>query len=357
MAEIWRLLDTGLAAPSRNVALNRALLEARDADEISSSLRFGRFTRCVLLGYRDSIQQVVDVGYCHDKAIELQRRITSGTATYVDEGQLLWELYLHRRDVGAVAMRAIVKRICHAAAVGLSALGFDARFRPSGDIEVDGRTISTLTCGVDGDAILVQSLLLMHVDLPKMAGALRLPGGKIGVSAIDLMRERIVGLDDLPGRETDAHVVKHNLVEAFESEFDVELREADLSLSEEARYQAAMSQLESRDSREIASPASELAVVEGSHKVGNGLLRVLLSYDAAIGVIRQVWFWGDVAMRPRRSLPDLEAALRDIPLTRVAQRIESFFRSRPVNMGTLTTGDFVAALRLAVRQPYLARDT
>jgi len=51
---------------------------------------------------------------------------------------------------------------------------------------------------------------------------------------------------------------------------------------------------------------------------------------------------------------DLEAALRDLPLDRLEPKVERFFASRPVDMLTLTPADFVAVVRLALKQPLLA---
>src|SRR2546421_8801501 len=134
MSAIWRLLDTGLALPARNIALNRALLEARGADEIPSTLRFARSTRCVVLGYLESAEQVLDVGFCRVHGIPIQRRLTSSPAAYLDERQLLWELYVHRRELGASELRTVVRRICHAAATALAAFRIDAHYRGPGDI-------------------------------------------------------------------------------------------------------------------------------------------------------------------------------------------------------------------------------
>ncbi len=47
MAEMWRVIDTGLRAVAQNIALDRALLEARRAEEIPSTLRFCRFAPSV----------------------------------------------------------------------------------------------------------------------------------------------------------------------------------------------------------------------------------------------------------------------------------------------------------------------
>src|SRR5262245_46121113 len=139
MSEVWRVIDTGLRPAAQNIALNRALLEARLAEEIPSTLRFLRFAPSALLGFRQSAKQEFNLDYCRAHDIVVQRRITGGGARYADETQLEWELYLHRRDTGSDNMTVIAKRICHAAATAISALGVDARFRPHNDVEVDGR--------------------------------------------------------------------------------------------------------------------------------------------------------------------------------------------------------------------------
>ena len=48
MVEMWRVIDTGLRAAAQNIALDRALLEARNAEEIASTLRFYRVAPAVL---------------------------------------------------------------------------------------------------------------------------------------------------------------------------------------------------------------------------------------------------------------------------------------------------------------------
>src|SRR5688572_26960549 len=98
MGEIWRLVDTGLRPAAQNIALNRALLEARHAEEIPSTLRFLRFTPSALLGFQQSAEQEFHLDYCRAHNIAIQRRITGGASRYTDEAQLEFELYLHQRD-------------------------------------------------------------------------------------------------------------------------------------------------------------------------------------------------------------------------------------------------------------------
>ena len=69
MADHWRLIDSGLRPPAQHVALNRALLEARRADEVPSTLRFLRFPRCALIGCDRSIPQEIDPERCRSAGL------------------------------------------------------------------------------------------------------------------------------------------------------------------------------------------------------------------------------------------------------------------------------------------------
>ncbi|MBI4188989.1 MAG: lipoate--protein ligase family protein [Betaproteobacteria bacterium] len=355
MSEMWRVIDTGLRPAAQNIALNRALLEARQAEEIPSTLRFLRFAPSALLGYHQSAEQELNLDYCRAHNIAIQRRITGGGAIYFDETQLGWELYLHKRDVGTADMQAIAKRICHAAATAISALGVDARYRPRNDIEVDGRKISGTGGAFDGDALLYQGTLLIDFDVGKMLRVLRIPAEKSSDKAIASARERVANLKDLLGRRPDLALIRNNLTEAFESEFGVEFHEGDLTLTEHARYRIALAEIDTHDwINLVRRPASDMPVYEAAQKFAGGTLRVSLTYDRLKHRIRQAWFTGDIFVSPRRAIADLEAALRDTSVERLEHNIRTFFAGRQADMLSLTPDDFVAVMQLAVKQPIAA---
>jgi lipoate---protein ligase len=350
--ENWRVIDTGLRPAAQNIALNRALLEARQAEEIPSTLRFLRFTPSALLGYHQSAEQELNLDYCRANQIEIQRRITGGGAIYFDETQIGWELYLHKRDVGTADMQAISRRICHAAATAISALGVDARYRPRNDIEVDGRKISGTGGAFDGDALLFQGTLLIDFDVEKMLRVLRISAEKLSDKAIATARERVANLRELLGRAPDPAQVRRNITEAFESEFDVEFGEGDLTLSEHRRYQTALSEIDTPDWVNLVTrPAADMPILEGVQKFAGGLLRAAVTLDTRTQTLRQVWFTGDIFISPRRTVTDLEAALRDLPLDRLETRVQSFFSERKADMLSLAPQDFITVVRLAVKQP------
>ena len=351
MVDAWRLLDTGLASAARNIALNRALLEARDADEIPGTLHFLRYAPSVLIGCRQSVAQEADLAECQALGIAVQRRVTGGNAWLVNERALGWELYLHRREVGMAGLASITARIGNAAAAAVAALGLDARYRAPGEIEVDCRAVGAIACAVEGDALLVQGVLVIDADPARLARVLRLPGGR-GAAAIAAVQARVAGIGDLLGLRADVRRLKHNVAEAFESEFDVELREGDLTLTEDARYTSALGEVQTADWLDLVSnPVADMPLLQGG--VRGGQLRASLKYERPSRTIRQIWFACETVVA-RRVLGELEAALRDCPLERLAARVERFFSGSAGATPGATPEDFVNVVKLAIGEPLAA---
>ena len=356
MNNTWRIIDTGLRPAAENMALNRALLEARQADEIPSTLRFLRFKPCALLGFHQSAEQELNLEYCAENGVEIQRRITGGGAIYFDETQIGWELYLHKRDLGTADMTQISRRICEAAARGMSALGVDAKFRPRNDIEVDGKKISGTGGAFDGDALMYQGTLLIQFDVEKMLRVLRIPAEKLSDKAIASARERVANLADLIGRVPDMEEVKAALAEAFASEFSVAFETGDLTDSELNRYDEALAEIDHPDWVSMLSkPVADMPLVEAVQKFSGGLLRVRVAYDRKMQRIKQVWLTGDVFVSPKRTIADLESALRDIAAEQLKQKVQDFFAQREVDMLTLTPDDFVAVIQMAITQDQMVK--
>ena len=349
MGKIWRVVDTGLRPAAENIALNRALLEARQAGEIPNTLRFLRFQPSALLGYHQSAEQELDLDYCRANAITVQRRITGGGAIYFDETQIGWELYLTKDALGCADMAQIARRICEAAARGISALGVEARYRPRNDIEVEGKKISGTGGAFEGNALMYQGTLLVQFDVGKMLRVLRIPAEKLSDKAIASARERVTNLADLLGQVPDLEAVKAAMTGAFAKEFGVSFASCSLAAAELARYQDALAEIDHPDwINLIDRPVADMPLLEAVRKFPGGLLRVSLAFDARAARIKQVWFSGDFFVSPKRAVADLEAALRNVPLDGIEEIIRCFFARQQVDLLMLTPDDFAAVIRQAV---------
>jgi lipoate-protein ligase A len=345
----WRLIDTGIRRAAENFAFNRAILEARKQDAIPSTLRFLQFGPSALLGFHQSAEQELDLDYCRAHGIDIQRRITGGGALYMDETQFGWELYLRKSDVGSGDMGAIAKRICEAAARAISSLGVDARFRPRNDIEVNGRKVSGTGGAFDGDALLYQGTLLVEFDVERMVRCLRIPVEKIRDKAIADARERVVNLKELLGAAPPLDEVKRRIADSFAQEFGVAFERGDVTPVEEKLFAEALAQIDTPEwVNLVEKPRSDLPILEAAQKFAGGMLRAAVAYDRTARRIKQVWFTGDIFVNPRRTVNDLEAALKDVSAEDAEGIVTRFFAERTVDMLTLTPADFVTVLRQAV---------
>ncbi|MDH4275053.1 MAG: lipoate--protein ligase family protein [Gammaproteobacteria bacterium] len=349
-ARRWRVIDTGLRRAAENMAINQAMLEAHKEGLIPHTLRFLQFTPSALLGYHQSAEQELDLDYCRQQGIEIQRRITGGGAIYFDEAQIGWELYIDKQTLGTQDMSSIAQLVCEAAALGMRRLGVDARFRPRNDIEVDGRKISGTGGAADGDSILYQGSLLVDFDVERMLRVLRVAAEKLSGKSIASARERVANLKDLLGEAPTMTVVKSVMTQAFAQAFGVVFDDAiDLTEIEVAKFHAALIEMDTPQwVHLIQRPRSEAPIVTSLYKCQGGLMRVAIAMDVVQRSIKQIWITGDIFVNPRRMVLDLEAALKDTPIAELRTRIERFFDEYPVEMLKLTRRDFITAIESAL---------
>jgi len=160
----------------------------------------------------------------------------------------------------------------------------------------------------------------------------------------------VIDLHDLLGAAPPLAEVKARLQAAFAEAFDVAFAPGELNETERRLFDEALAEIDTPQwVHLLRKPRAELPILESSQKFAGGLLRAAVTYDRPGERIKQVWFTGDFFVNPRRTVADLEAALKDAPLQDVPRCIDFFFQARAVDMLTLTPGDFAAAVDAAVR--------
>jgi lipoate-protein ligase A len=354
MTRHWRVADTGLRPAAQNIALDRALLEARKADEISATLRFYRTTSSVLLGLQDSAAQEIHDEYCRANGIAVQRRITGGPSYYTDPVQIGWSLYVQKQELGADDLRSASRQLCHALSAAVSALGTEARVRRHDEVEIDGRTVGGCGVGSDDEAVVFHGWVYVALDLGTLVQALRLPATYAFEQLTAAAGERFTDLATALGHAPQLRQLKANIVEAFESAHDAEFAEGDLTLTEESRYRDALPEIDTTGWVDLAArPLAEAPQLEAVHHSATGVLRAALLVDAHAQNLRRIWFATDNPPNPRRMLLDLEAELHDVPFSGVTRRIERFFGSRPAD-DALKADDVVTVIARALRRPLIA---
>jgi len=354
MAGTFRVVDTGLLTGRENIALDHALLEARVAGEIGDTIRFISFKPCALVGRHQDLAQELNLDACKERGVQTVRRITGGGALYMDECQLGWALVCDRRSLGKATLPEITEAICTAAAVSLSKLGVDARFRPRNDIEIEGRKVSGTGGFFDGNVLMFQGTVILDLDPARMAAVLNVPQAKLEKRQLEGVAARVTSLRAELGAMPAPDAVKAALLEGFREVLGLDTVPDELSAAEQARADEAYNEEIGTEEfvAEICDPAREAGVLVGQNRARNltAYLRVEGPQDRRV---REVLFVGDVFVTPPRALLDLEGHLRGVQLAEIEAKTEQFFADSGAALLGVTPADFSTALLDAAAQPAL----
>ena len=346
-----RIIDTGLLSGAENMAWDEALLTARGQGIIPDTLRYLRFSPPVaLVGYHQAVDEEIRTEYCRQEGIEINRRITGGGAVYFDQGQLGWELIASRKSLGlGMTMEAITGAICRAAALGLKTLGIEAGFRPRNDIEIEGRKISGTGAAFEGDVFLFQGTLLIDFNLEHLIKALRIPVEKLNRKEMTSARERVTSLREQLGKAPLLTEVKKALEKGFSMGLGLCFHSGEITGEEKILFQQFLPKMQSADwIQGTRIPFRPQGVLHSIHKEDGGLIRSAVRVDLKKERIKDLLITGDFFLHPRRTIYDLEAALKNTEVKNLKKEIEKFFLNHQVEMLGLDWKDFYEAISLAL---------
>lgn len=352
MAPRFRVIDTGLREGRANIAFDQALVLAHRSGIAPDTIRFLRFPPTALIGRHQALSHEIRLGHCRARGVGVARRITGGGAIYFDEGQLGWELVFGRGTLGIGSLADLTRKICEAAALGISKLGVEASYRPRNDIEVDGRKLCGTGGFFDGDTLFYQGTLLIDMDPAEMVAALRVPEAKLRKRDLDSAAQRVVTLrallgDGLPGLPE----IQAAMLRGFEEGLGIETEWREPSPTEERLAQEHFEDEIGTDAfvHEIDDPGTGENVLEGTHSGPGGTVSAYVRLEGAGAPrLREVLFTGDFFVTPPRVVYDLEAALRGVAVDDAPEAVERFFADAPVDLLTIAPGDFRAALAAAL---------
>lgn len=352
MNTAFRLIDTGLRSGRENISLDQAMIDAHAAGEIGNTLRFIGFEPCVLVGRHQAVSQEVRLDYCREHGIEVGRRVTGGGTIFMDPGVLGWAIACDKRALGTSSLAEITQRICQAAARGLSMLGFQAKFRPRNDIEVEGRKLCGTGGFFDGDTIFYQSTILGQLDPQVMLSALNVPRAKLEKRGLDDASKRVVTLEELLGGPPDWAKVKNALAQAFSEDLGIAFTPDTLSEAERARAHELYATEIGTDEfvYEIDDPSRDASVHTGQVTTPGGTVTAHVRLEGAAGqMIREVLFSGDFFVAPPRIVMDLESGLRGVRIENMPAAVTAFFEhAGAAGLLSIQPGAFADAILSAV---------
>jgi len=291
--------------------------------------------------------RVIDTGLrsgreniAHDAAM-----ITGGGAIYMDQGQLGWGLVCDKNLFPGSNLPDITRTICEAIALGLSSLGFDAKFRPRNDIEVNGKKISGTGGYFEGNTLIFQGTIIIDTDMEAMMSVLNVPLHKLSKREIAAITERVTSLKKLLGEAPSKEVVKSALLKGFEDHLGFKMTPGEANAQEEL---LALNYLQEDIGTEefvaeINDPGRNRDVMVGTN--GGGNLKAFVRLEGPkSNRVREVLFTGDIFITPPRTLNDLENHLRGVTVDKVSASIEQFFEDTEIGLVSLQPSEFTDAI-------------
>lgn len=315
----WRYLESDRVSASEGLAVDEALLRsATRPGAPPATLRLYTYrSHCALVGRFQDVGAEVDVGFCGEHDLQVNRRLTGGGAILMGEGQLGVALTTSPRFLPIPSeLTEQFRWFATGLVAGLRSLGIAAEFHPRNDIMVAGRKIAGT--GVYRDAqggLLFHASLLCDLDIPLMLRALRIPVQKISDKPIASVEERTTTVTRELHGAVPLRQLRETLRNAWAEVSGVDLRPESLtreeaSLAEELvreRYGTAAW----LSDRTPASPNGAPHWGQSVHRTPGGVLRVYVTRSA--GVIQSLWITGDF-FATSASVTGLESRLKWSPL-------------------------------------------
>lgn len=184
-----RVLETGHNSGAWNMALDEALLQ--NLNDIPILRLYGWNPPTVSIGYFQKMEDEVDVEMCKHLGIDVVRRLTGG-GSVLHDSELTYSFLTRKYPQSIIES---YKVICDAVIIGLSKLGFNAKFSPLNDIVVNGKKISGNAQTRKNGALLQHGTILLDVDFENMFSVLKVSKEKIKDKMISDSKDRVIGLN------------------------------------------------------------------------------------------------------------------------------------------------------------------
>ncbi len=238
----WRYIENNHVTASAGLAADEVLANRAGAGTSQPTLRLYTYQPCALVGRFQTIGNELNLDYCAQNKIPVNRRPTGGGAIIMGENQLGVALAIPgKSDESYASVRERMAQFSQGIISGLSTLGIDVTFRRKNDLEVNGKKIAGL--GLHKTAtggLLFHASVLVDLDVAYMLNVLQTPFEKISDKEIATVAERtttirreleLCGSSKLPQSLTMGNV-REIVLNGYKTAFEVKMEVGDFSIVE-----------------------------------------------------------------------------------------------------------------------------
>lgn len=145
----------------------------------------------VIFGRNQVMEAEVNLGYCHEKGIQLYRRKSGGGCVYSDYGNIMLSYITDSTDV-AFTFDKYLQRL----ALALRRLGLDASRSGRNDVLVGGRKVSGNAFFRLPESSIVHGTMLFDSDFDELTRAITPSDAKIKSKGVSSVRQHVTNLKE-----------------------------------------------------------------------------------------------------------------------------------------------------------------
>ncbi|MGH7822199.1 MAG: lipoate--protein ligase family protein [Candidatus Binatia bacterium] len=185
MPVTWRYLEDDGASHSAGLATDEFLMSR----PVPTLRLYTYRSHSALVGKFQNVEAEIDLRFCVENGIAVNRRPTGGGAILMGEGQLGIAVVHSSRLPGVPEHpKEIFARFGRSLCAGLARCGIEGSLEAKNDIRVNGRKIAGLgVCRNEDGVFLFHTSLIVDLDVDLMLRVLRIPAEKLS----DKLRARV----------------------------------------------------------------------------------------------------------------------------------------------------------------------
>ncbi|KYH31922.1 lipoate--protein ligase family protein [Neomoorella mulderi] len=266
-AETWRLLDTGVADPYTNMAVDEAILLEHREGKTPPTLRFYAWSPpTISLGYFQQLEKEIDLEAVKERRLGLVRRLTGGRAVLHDNEVTYSVVAREDHPLMTGGIRPSYLRLAEALALGLRELGAPVEIasgRKGGQDEhtsaacFDAPSWYEITCGGrklvgsaqtrKGGVVLQHGSIVIALNVDDLFAVLKMPSEAVRQRLKDKFYHQACGLEDILGRRVEGEEIKAGIARAFTRLYGLEFIRGELTDGEKGRLDELRAKYASKD--------------------------------------------------------------------------------------------------------------
>jgi lipoate---protein ligase len=304
---------------------------------------------CALVGKFQNIDAEVDIPFCRQQGIAINRRPTGGGAILMGDSQLgiavinsslVPQVPQHPKEIFALYSRSLI--------AGLEHLGIHGRLEAKNDIRVNGRKIAGLgVCRNEQGAFLFHTSLLVDLDIDLMLQVLKIPAAKLSDKLRTRVQENLTTVRREIGVPIAVEEVRRAIRTGFAATEGMSFQPMPLTPEETSRIRELETKKYSQDAWVFQRVPTPDMNGTSLRKTAGGLLRLYLSLAGER--IKDITITGDFVSDGAEVLA-LERALSSLPAEEEAVRRIVTTQRTAASLGDVSREDLVGAVMEAVTE-------